>query len=95
MGIGMIVIGLASVIIGEVIFGTKTIFRATIAVALGAVIYREVIAIALRYGLQPSDMKLMTALIVIVALTVPMLRKKSRERTIGKKRSEQIGKGVL
>ncbi|WP_199614323.1 ABC transporter permease [Paenibacillus alkalitolerans] len=91
MGVGMIVVGLASVIIGEVIFGTGSIARATLAVALGAVVYRIVIAVALRYGLEPTDMKLMTALIVIVALTVPLIRKKSREKSIGKKRSEQIG----
>src|SRR5699024_9426179 len=46
MGIGMIIIGLASVIIGEAIFGTKTIFRATLAVLLGAIIYRIVVTLA-------------------------------------------------
>lgn len=75
MGIGMIVIGLASVIVGEVLFGSSSIFRATLAVILGSVVYRLVIALALQAGLNPSDMKLITALIVIVALTVPTIAK--------------------
>jgi len=75
MGIGMIVIGLASVIVGEVLFGSATIFRATIAVILGSVVYRLVIALALRAGLEPSDMKLITAFIVIIALTLPNVAK--------------------
>ncbi|WP_274362370.1 ABC transporter permease [Paenibacillus thermotolerans] len=95
MGIGMIVVGLASVIIGEVLFGSGTIARATLAVALGAIVYRIVIAIALRYGLEPSDMKAMTALIVIIALTVPMIRKKQREKSIGKKRSAELGREAV
>lgn len=91
MGVGMIVIGLASVIIGEVLFGSGTIARTTLAVVLGAVVYRIVIAVALRYGLEPSDMKAMTATIVIIALMVPLIRKKQREKTIGRKRSAEIG----
>ncbi|MFY0545278.1 ABC transporter permease [Brevibacillus sp. H7] len=75
MGIGMIVIGLASVIVGEVLFGSSSIFRATIAVILGSIVYRLVIALALQAGLNPSDMKLITALIVIIALTVPAVAK--------------------
>lgn len=75
MGIGMIVIGLASVIVGEVLFGSSSIFRVTLAVILGSIVYRLVIALALRAGLDPSDMKLITALIVIVALTVPAIAK--------------------
>lgn len=71
MGIGMIVIGLASVIVGEVLFGHTTILRAAIAVVLGSVVYRLVIMLALRAGLEASDMKLITAVIVIIALTLP------------------------
>ncbi|MCI3922314.1 ABC transporter permease [Paenibacillus sp. TRM 82003] len=90
MGIGMIVIGLASVIIGEVIFGIRRIWQATLAVVLGAVIYRIVISLSIRYGLEASDMKLMTALIVTLALIVPMLNKRRRARLIGRKRSEEL-----
>jgi putative ABC transport system permease protein len=75
MGIGMIVIGLASVIVGEVLFGSSSIVRATIAVIGGSIVYRLVIALALQKGLNPSDMKLITALIVIIALTVPTVAK--------------------
>lgn len=80
MGIGMIVIGLASVIIGEAIFGDRSIRRATIAVIGGAIIYRLVVAMALRVGLSPSDMKLMTALIVIVALIAPKVINNMKEK---------------
>ncbi|CAM3527018.1 MULTISPECIES: ABC transporter permease [Brevibacillus] len=75
MGIGMIVIGLASVIVGEVLFGSSSIFRVTLAVIGGSIVYRLVIALALQAGLNPSDLKLITALIVIVALTVPTIAK--------------------
>jgi len=75
MGIGMIVIGLASVIVGEVLFGSSSIFRVTLAVIGGSIVYRLVIALALQAGLDPSDLKLITALIVIVALTVPTFAK--------------------
>lgn len=71
MGIGMIVIGLASVIIGEAVFGRSTIARATLAVIGGAILYRLIVAFALRAGVNPSDLKLITALIVIAALVSP------------------------
>nr|WP_106783401.1 ABC transporter permease [Lysinibacillus timonensis] len=87
MGIGMIVIGLASVIIGEAIFGTKTIFRATLAIVFGAIIYRIIYALALRVPwLDSSDMKLITAIIVILALVIPQLIKKRQEKKRKEKR---------
>ncbi|CAM3673857.1 ABC transporter permease [Mesobacillus zeae] len=74
MGIGMIIIGLASVIIGEAIFGTKSIARTTLAVIGGSIIYRIVVTLALRVEfLEPGDMKLITAFIVILALTAPKM----------------------
>jgi putative ABC transport system permease protein len=93
MGVGMIVIGLASVIIGEVIFGAKTVIRATLAVLLGAMVYRLVVALALRVGLEPTDMKLMTALIVIAALIVPMIQKSWRQKQSARKRAVQLQDG--
>ncbi|GAA4713765.1 ABC transporter permease [Brevibacillus fulvus] len=75
MGIGMIVIGLASVIVGEVLFGSRSIFRASLAVIGGSIVYRLVIAVALRAGFNPSDLKIITALIVIIALTLPNVAK--------------------
>ncbi|KAA0550075.1 ABC transporter permease [Bacillus sp. BGMRC 2118] len=81
MGIGMIIIGLASVIIGEAIFGTKTIVRTTFAVIGGAIIYRIVISMALRVEfLETGDMKLITATIVILALVMPKIIDSMRDR---------------
>ena len=81
MGIGMIVTGLASVIIGEAIFGTKTIMRTTLAVVAGAIIYRIIYALALRIDfLDTGDMKLITAIIVILALVVPQIIDKQKEK---------------
>lgn len=101
MGIGMIVIGLASVIIGEAIFGTKTIMRTTLAVVAGAIIYRIVLAVALRVDfLDTGDMKLITAAIVIMALIVPQILHKNKERKRKAKRAQnavvakQGGKGL-
>ncbi len=74
MGTGMVVIGLASVIIGEVIFGTKTLMRRLISVILGAILYRMVIAVALELGMPPTDMKLVSAVIVILALASPTIK---------------------
>lgn len=93
MGVGMIVIGLASVIIGEALFGARTVFRATLAVLLGAIVYRLVVAVALRVGLDPIDMKLMTALIVIVALTLPRIQSSYRQKALIRKRTGQLVQG--
>ncbi|MGW9124875.1 ABC transporter permease [Paenibacillus chitinolyticus] len=90
MGVGMIVVGLASVIIGEALFGAKTIIRATFAVVLGAIIYRFVVAIALQVGLESTDMKLMTALIVIIALTLPKIQGSLRQKAVIRKRKTEL-----
>ncbi|NLI93947.1 MAG: ABC transporter permease [Peptococcaceae bacterium] len=76
MGIGMIIIGLASVIIGEVLIGTTSIGRTVFAVLCGGVIYRYIIAFVLQLGLVATDLKLVTALIVIFALVSPGIKKK-------------------
>ena len=71
MGVGLILVGLASVILGQAIFGQRFIWLATLAVVLGAVLYRLIIFFALRGGLDPNDMKLVTALLVVAALLLP------------------------
>lgn len=76
MGISMIVVGLASVIIGEVVIGKGTLMRALIAVAVGSIIYRAVIAIVMRMGLPATDLKLFTAVLVVVAISWPLIREK-------------------
>jgi putative ABC transport system permease protein len=87
MGIGMIIIGLASVIIGEAIFGAKSIVRATFAVIGGAIVYRIIVTLALRVEfLETGDMKLITAIIVVSALVVPKLVNQQKERQRKKKR---------
>ena len=74
MGIGMIVAGLASVIIGQALLGRSSIAIAAAAVVLGSVMYRVVIQLALMAGLNPNDMKLISAVLVILALVVPQWR---------------------
>ena len=78
MGIGMIVMGLASVIIGEGLFRPRGVTAILLAVFGGTFAYRLFIGIALRLGLPPTNLKLITAVLVIVALAIPYVRKKIR-----------------
>ncbi len=81
MGTGTIVIGLASIIIGEVIFGSHFGFWwVLLSAVFGSVIYRIVIAVVLQLGLKSTDLKLLTALIVAIALSVPVAKKKIDRR---------------
>ena len=73
MGVGMVVVGLASVIIGEVVFGTRSLLRRLIAVSLGAILYRVVIAFAFNLGMPSTDLKLVSAVIVTIALSTGMM----------------------
>jgi len=78
MGIGTIVIGLASVIIGEVIFGERFNFAYKLmAVLIGSVVYRVIIAIVLQLGLKSTDLKLFTAVLVAFALSIPIIKGKA------------------
>ena len=71
MGIGLILVGVASVIVGQAILSGSNVVVATLAVIVGSVIYRIVIALALSVGFNPNDMKLISAVLVILALTLP------------------------
>lgn len=71
MGVGIIVAGLASVIIGQALLSAKTILIAAPAVVLGSVLYRLAIQLAMQVGLDPNDMKLMSAVLVVIALVLP------------------------
>lgn len=74
-GSGMIVIGLASVIIGEVIFGRRSVFLGLLSAVCGSVIYRIIIAFALNYNFFSADaLKLLSAVIVAVTLSIPAIR---------------------
>ena len=88
MGVGTIVIGLASVIIGEVLFTSSSIVRklfgnssfvlSLVAVVFGSIIYRIVIATVLYLGMPPNDLKLFTAILVAIALSLPKWQGKFR-----------------
>jgi len=82
MGIGMIVMGLASVIIGEGIFRPRGITAILLAVVGGSFAYRLFVGVALRLGLPPTNLKLITAVLVIIALAIPYIRKKIRHEWI-------------
>ncbi len=71
MGIGMVVWGLASVIIGESLTGSRSLGLAIYGAVAGSVLFRLLVAIALRWGLNPNDLKLVTALFVFAALVLP------------------------
>ncbi len=85
MGVGTIVAGLASVIVGETVFGQRGVVRHVIAAVLGSVVYRLAIALALglklgQFAFTPSDLNLITALLVIIALISPQLKQRFRAR---------------
>jgi putative ABC transport system permease protein len=71
MGIGIIVWGLASIIIGEALVGTRQIGFIIVGAMMGSVLFRLLVAIALRAGLDPNDLKLVTAVFVFLALVLP------------------------
>lgn len=74
MGIGILVTGAAAVLIGEAIFGDRTVAWWVLAAICGTVIYRLLVALALRVGLQPVDLRLVTAVLLLLALTIPRWR---------------------
>jgi putative ABC transport system permease protein len=84
MGIGTIVTGLAAVIIGGSLIRSRKMVWMTASVLIGSLIYRTAVMFALRYGyvigFQASDLKLVTSLIVIVALVVPAFRERMAKR---------------
>jgi putative ABC transport system permease protein len=75
MGVGAIVIGLASIIIGEVFFGSaKPFWTRLLSCVVGSIVYRIIIAVVLQLGLKSTDLKLLTAIIVALALSVPVMK---------------------
>ena len=83
MGLGMLVWGLASVIIGEALIGgEKSIGSLIIGAVLGSVIFRLLVAVALRWGMNPNDLKLITAVFVFIALVLPGLMKKFKKTEV-------------
>jgi putative ABC transport system permease protein len=82
MGIGMVVWGLASVIIGEALVGSTSVGLLITGAVMGSVLFRLLVAIALRWGLNPNDLKLITAVFVFVALVAPTLARKLKKAPV-------------
>lgn len=76
MGIGIIVVALASIIIGEVIFGNLTMNQRLIAVILGSIIYRIILMIVLQLGFNANDFNLISSVILALFMSLPILEKK-------------------
>lgn len=76
MGFGMLINGLAALIIGEALTGKHTVLRQVLAPFVGSVTYYQILSFGLAAGVHPSDLKLVTAVFVIVTLAIPALRKK-------------------
>lgn len=81
-GTGAIVIGLASIIIGEVVFGKRRNFMVRLStIVVGSVLYRIVVAVVLQMGLSTDDLKLLTAVLVAIALTIPVMLEKQQQKS--------------
>lgn len=90
MGIGTVVAGLASVILGEALLKPKTIMSATLSAIVGSILYRFTITLALRAGFAATDLRLVTAVLVIVALSVPKIKELPFfKKTVQEKESTQ------
>jgi len=76
MGSGTIVIGLASVIIAEVLFNTRSFWGRLVSLVVGAILYRLIIALVLEFGMAPTDLRLFQAITVAIALSLPMIRER-------------------
>ena len=75
---------LAAIIIGEVLFGTRSFKNCLISVILGSIVYRIVIAAVLQMGMPPNDLKLFTAILVALALSLPLFQAKFNKRKAAK-----------
>ncbi len=80
MGIGMVVLGIASVIIGEALVGSRAVGLLISGTVMGSVLFRMLVAIALRWGLNPNDLKLITAAFVLAALVLPSVASRLKTR---------------
>ena len=97
LGTGMVTIALASLIIGESLIGKGSMFRRVLGVILGSCLYRFIVAIALRLNVPAECLKLVSAIIVAVAIASPYLKKKfafMRQRRIAIKNFKNGGNGA-
>jgi putative ABC transport system permease protein len=74
LGFGVLINGLAAVILGETLVGTRSLARQVIAPLVGSLVYYQVISVALALGMRPSDLKFLTGLFVLVTLAIPAMR---------------------
>ena len=87
MGIGTIVIALASIIIGEVVFGELTLTQRLVAVTLGSIIYRLLLLAVLQIGFSANDLNLLSSIVLAICMMLPQLSKALHLDTV-------ISKGV-
>lgn len=76
VGTGMVTIALASLIIGETLLGKRTMLRRIIGVVFGSCLYRFIVAVALRFNVPAAAMKLVSAIIVAIAISMPAIKEK-------------------
>ena len=76
VGTGMVTIALASLIIGETLLGRRTMLRRIIGVVFGSCLYRFIVAVALRFNVPAAAMKLVSAIIVAIAISMPAIKEK-------------------
>ena len=89
MGIGMVVIGLASIIIGEALVGKRKVYVHVISIIVGSVIYRLMLAFVLEWGVDQQDIKLFSALLVALAISFPTMKKAIKNK-MNRKRGTKL-----
>ncbi|WP_119327225.1 ABC transporter permease [Companilactobacillus musae] len=90
MGIGTIVIGLASVLVGEIFLRGHGILTRLIAMVVGAIIYRLLLTVAMSLGFPADDLKILSAIILIIVICVPIIQNRIRTKRQLKKYLEQM-----
>ena len=97
MGIGLIVAGLASVILGQAVIPSRHFAVTTAAVVFGSILYREVIQLALSVGFDPNDMKLISAVLVVLALLLPRMSvfRRMKARRHQRQMAAAAGRGAV
>ncbi|WP_367296313.1 ABC transporter permease [Levilactobacillus yonginensis] len=91
MGIGTIVIGLASVLVGEIFLRGRQIWLRLSAMVLGAIIYRYLLTVAMGLGFPVDDLKILSAGILVIVICLPIIRNKYRTRQQLKRYLKQLG----
>ena len=90
MGIGTIVIGLASVLVGEIFLRSHNILTRLIAMVVGAIVYRLLLTVAMGLGFPPDDLKILSAIILVIVICVPIIQNRIRTKRQLKKYLEQM-----